>query len=507
MLLRDLFASLPTVALPELLAVRTVTGVEERAARVRPGSVFVAIPGFTVDGHQFVADAARRGAVAVVVRRGHMSAPPDWQHGACAWIEVSDTRIALSALAAAWHGQPARQLRVVGVTGTDGKTTTTFMTAAVLGALGEGAGLISTARIKVGGAWEENPTRQTSLEPLDVHAILARMRDAGDRRAVVEASSHGLALHKLDDCRFNVAVVTNITEDHLDFHQTRAAYWEAKARLLDLAAETNDTSGPRFAVLNRDDGAFGFLRSRARLPVFSFALDNPADLRGVVSVARPDGSRVHLSGRWGEGDLWLPMAGRFNVANALAATVVGLGHGLSVEAVTEALAGFAGVPGRMTRIDEGQPFTVLVDYAHTGHALAKLFAELRPLTRGRLIAVFGSAGEQSRERRAGLAEAAARYTDHVFITSEDPRREDPEAIIADIAGALADRGKLEGQDYTRIVDRREAIERAIAVARPGDVVALTGKGHEQSIIVGDTKLPWDEATVVRQAFRARGEAV
>lgn len=474
-----------------------VSGISYDSRAVRPGHVFVAVRGFTVDGHDYVDDACRRGAVVIVVERGR-AGPGTTVSGECRRVEVEDTRRALSALAAAWHGRPARAMRVIGVTGTDGKTTTTYMTSAVLEGAGCTTGLMGTAEFKVGPVWEENATRQTTLEAPDVQALLARMRDGGVSHAVVESSSHGLALHKLDDCAFDVAVVTNITADHLDFHRTREAYWQSKARLLDLAAESAGKSGPRFVVLNADDSSFDFLRQRARIPVISYSVERPADLRGEIVEAGAVGSRVAVSGRWGRWDLWAPMAGPFNVSNALAATAVGLGHDLPVEAIQQALARFAGVPGRMNAVNAGQPFTVIVDYAHTGQAFRKLLRVLRPLTEGQLITVFGSAGEQSKERREEMADVAAELADFAVITTEDPRHENPDAIIADIAAGLIAAGREEGRDFVRVSDRREAIRHAFRRARPGDLVVLSGKGHEQSIIVRDQKLPWDERRVAEE---------
>jgi UDP-N-acetylmuramoyl-L-alanyl-D-glutamate--2,6-diaminopimelate ligase len=485
------------------LADRPVTGVTHDSRLVQPGMVFVAIAGFTVDGHRFVTEACARGAAAVVVEGGRAVRPWSADEAACAWVEVEDTRRALSALAAAWHGFPGRDLTIVGVTGTDGKTTTVHMTAAVLEAGLGPTGLLSTARWKVGGRWQENPTRQTTLEAPDVQALLARMRDSGARAAVVEASSHGLALAKLDHCFFDAAVFTNIAEDHLDFHGTRAAYWAAKARLLDLVA-AGDKPGPRFAVLNADDTSYDYLAARTTLPVISYSLERPADLQARVLQATAAGTRARLSGRWGTAELWLPMPGPFNLANALAAVAVGLGMGVPLREACAALAAFAGVPGRMVRVRRGQPFEVIIDYAHTGPAFRKLLAVLRPLTAGRIIAVFGSAGEQSRERREGMGAVAADLVDFAVLTSEDPRFEDPERIIDDIARAIRARGRVEGQDFIRVPDRRVAIRAAFARARPGDLVVLAGKGHERSIIVGRERVPWDEQRVAEEELAGLG---
>jgi UDP-N-acetylmuramoyl-L-alanyl-D-glutamate--2,6-diaminopimelate ligase len=503
--LRDLLRDLPDATVTGD-ARRPVRGVAYDSRRVTPGAVFVAIAGFTVDGHRFVADARDRGAAAVVVERGRAARPAGWDGGACAWVEVADSRRALSALAAAWHGHPGERLHVIGVTGTDGKTTTSTMTCAVLDAAGATTGLISTVQFKIGERWEENDTRQTTPEAPEVQALLARMAGAGVTHAVVESTSHGLALRKLDHCCYDVAVVTNVTEDHLDFHGTRAAYLAAKGRLFELAGACTAKPGPRFAVLNADDDSLPYLRARTRLPVLTYGVERPADLRGAIVEALPAGSRVAVSGRWGNAKLWVPMAGPFNVANALAAIAVGLGHDVPLARACAALAAFPGVPGRMTAVDAGQPFTVIVDYAHTGHSFRKLLGVLRPLTRGRLIAVFGGAGERAPERRAGMGGVAAELADFAVLTTEDPRFEDPDRIIDDIARVMAAAGRREGRDFVRVADRREAIRTAFAAARPGDVVVLAGKGHEQSIIVGAEKVPWDDRRVAREELAGRAGA-
>ena len=480
-----------------------ITAVVDDSRQAGAGALFVAIPGFTVDGHAYVAAALAAGAAAVVVERGRLGVAS--LADAAVVIEVADPRVAVSALAAAWHGWPGQALQVVGITGTDGKTTTSFMTCAVLDHAGLTTGLIGTVDFKIGGHWEANSSRQTTPEALEVQALLARMRDGGVSHAVVESTSHGLALHKLDDCAYDVAVVTNVTEDHLDFHGTRAAYLAAKGRLIELTGASPAKGGPRFVVLNRDDSSHDAYRPLARVPVLTYALDQTADLRGASLAAEARGSQIRLAGRFGAAECFLPIPGPFNVANALAAACVALGHDVPIATVAEGLAGFGGVPGRFQRIEAGQPFPVIIDYAHTGPSFRKLLGVLRPLTRGRLIAVFGSAGERAPERRAGMGFVAAELADLSILTSEDPRREDPDAIIADIAEALRAAGRVEGRDFRRCPDRTEAIRLAIEMAGADDLVVLAGKGHEQSIIVGDRKLPWDERAAALAALGGRTE--
>lgn len=504
MQLSALLAALPIA--PELTGRdRPVTGIAYDSRAVQPGMLFVAVSGFTVDGHRFIGDAAARGATAVLVEQGRGRRPDGWDAGRCAWVETADSRLALSALAAVWHGHPGLAMTVIGVTGTDGKTTTASMLAHLLDGGGRVSGMTGTAQFKIGPRWLPNLTRQTTLEAPDVQALLARMRDAGVTHAVVESSSHGLALRKLDHCAFDLAVVTNITADHLDFHGDRAGYLAAKARLLELtAARPASKTGPRCAVLNADDRSFDELRHHTDLPVLSYSAGHPADLSARIVEATPSGTRAALSGRWGTAELWAPLPGAFNVSNALAALTAALALGVPRDEALAALGRFPGVPGRMKPVDVGQPFTVIVDYAHTGHSFRKLLEVLRPLTAGRLIAVFGSAGEQSRERRAGMGAVAAELADIAVITSEDPRFEDPDQIIAEIARVMTDAGRREGRDLYRVTDRREAIGAAIRLARPGDLLVLAGKGHEQSIIVGAVKQPWDEQRVVEEELIRHG---
>jgi len=404
----------------------------------------------------------------------------------------------LATLAAAWNGFPARALRTIGVTGTDGKTSTSYLIATVLEAAGHRTGLFTTVAYRVGGGWEANESRQTTPEAPEVQALLRRMVDAGDRCAVLESTSHGLELHKLDYCEYDVAVFTNLSPDHLDFHQTVEQYRTAKGRLFAMLDEAQPAFTSRLAIVNADDPAAEYMASRCHAPTLRYAVDAPADVRVEGMELRADGSELMVNTPAGTFETSLPLPGRFNVYNALAAAAVGVGLGVPLGTIGTALTRADGIPGRMQRIDAGQPFTVIVDYAHTAAALEKVLETLRPVTQQRLIAVFGSAGERGAERRTGMGAVAARLADYAVLTSEDPRGEDPDAIISQIAVAMAAGGAVEGRDFERVTSRREAIARAFALARPGDVVLLTGKGHEHSILMASGDLPWDEAAVARE---------
>jgi UDP-N-acetylmuramoyl-L-alanyl-D-glutamate--2,6-diaminopimelate ligase len=334
------------------------------------------------------------------------------------------------------------------------------------------------------------------------------MRDAGVTHAVIESSSHGLELHKLDHCAYDVAVVTNVGEDHLELHGTPDAYLAAKGRLFALLDRPEGKPGARLGVVNADDSrSAAHMRSRTRCRVLSYGIDSPADVRAVDLRLDGTGAAFRLVTPEGSAPVRINLPGRFNVSNALAATTVALGEGLSLEQVASGLAQARSVPGRMEQIEQGQPFTVVVDYAHTGPAFETVLRSLQPLTSGRLIAVFGCAGGRSPERRAGMGGVAGRLAGFSVVTSEDPHEENPRTILDEIAAAIRAEGRREGDDFVLIEDRRAAIRYAFEQARPGDLVLLAGKGHEQSIIVGRTKTPWDEPQVAREELVALGYGV
>ncbi|HZU76131.1 MAG TPA: UDP-N-acetylmuramoyl-L-alanyl-D-glutamate--2,6-diaminopimelate ligase, partial [Dehalococcoidia bacterium] len=449
-----------------------VTGVVYDSRRVQVGNLFVAIQGFHVDGARFVPDALARGACAAVVNEGALEAVELAFRPRC--LAVPDTRRALSALAAAWYGRPAEKLVTIGVTGTDGKTTTSYLTCAVLNGCGMPAGLFTTVAYKAGERWEDNESRQTTPEAPEVQELLRRMLDAGDRYAVLESTSHGLELHKLDDCEYDLAVFTNLSPDHLDFHGTVDAYRRAKGRLFAMLDESRSKGVEKVAIVNADDENSAYMASRCRARKLWYGIDRAADVRAGEIALGPDGSSFVVTAGGRQAAFKLRLPGRFNVSNALAATAVGLSLGATLEGCAEALARWEGVPGRMQRIEAGQPFTVVVDYAHTGASFRKALETLRPLTNGRLITVFGCAGERGVERRTGMGEVAAAHADYTVLTTEDPRSEDPERIIAQIADAMTAAGAVEGRSFERIPDRRAAIARAFSLARPGDLVLLAG---------------------------------
>jgi UDP-N-acetylmuramoyl-L-alanyl-D-glutamate--2,6-diaminopimelate ligase len=447
-------------------------GMDSRT--VGPGELYVAVRGSQADGHRFVADAVRRGAAAVVVEQPGGAGVPE--------IVVRDGRRAALALGAAWYGHPARRLTLVGVTGTNGKTTTTGLIRHLLDRDGD-SGSIGTL-----GAFDGRgePIRSTAGAlttpgPIDLQATLAAMLARGCATVTMEASSHSLDQGRLDGLTFAAGVFTNLTRDHLDYHHTMEAYLGAKLRLAELLG----TEGVE--VVNLDDEAWRALPVRSRRITFG---EHPAaDLRASGVALDASGSRFLLSGCFGSAEASLPLLGDFNVANALAAAACALGLGRPLPEVVARLARAPQVPGRMERIAE-QPCTVLRDYAHTPDALERALATLRPLTRGRLIVVFGCGGDRDRGKRPLMGRIAAELADLAVVTSDNPRTEDPGAIIDDIEQGMG------GMPHRRVVDRLEAIRQALDEARPGDTLLLAGKGHETYQVLGNEKVGFDEREIV-----------
>jgi len=453
-------------ALPPL-----VDAIASDSRAVRPGTLFVAMRGQRSDGHAFVADAVRRGAVAAVVEHAVETNVPT--------IIVRDTRAAASRLADAFYDHPSRALTVVGVTGTNGKTTTTHLVRDVLDAAGLPCALVGT----LGGSFGSQSWPLTNTTPLaiDLHALLAAQRDAGARAVAMEVSSHALALGRVDDITFAVAALTNVTRDHLDFHGTLERYVAAKRHLFDLAP---------LAVLNVDD-LTGRAFAQEFPDVLTYAIDAAAALRATDLRLEGDGSSFDVDGT----HVTISLPGRFNVRNALAAFGIGEVLGLDRDTIARGLAATRAVPGRMERID-AFGIDAIVDYAHTPDALENVLHAARETTRGDLIVVFGCGGERDPGKRAEMGEIAARLADRVIVTSDNPRSEDPMTIARAIARGIEAEIEL---------DRRAAIRRAIADARPGDTVVVAGKGHEAYQIVGTLSRPFDDRDEVRLAFDARAK--
>ena len=462
---------------------REVTAVEIDSRRVQPGALFVALRGTHGDGHAFVAKAIARGASAVVVETGWTAPLPS----TVTVVRVADSRRAVSVLAAAFYGDPSQALDTIGVTGTNGKTTTTRMIASILEHAGVPCGVIGT----VGAQFGEHTWQLSNTTPLppELHELLAAMREGGAAAVAMEVSSHALALDRVDDVWFRIAVLTNVTRDHLDFHETLEAYAAAKRRLFSMARSSainlDDDHGARWAADLKARGA----------RVTTYGRNAGADLRPSSIEVAAGGSRFTAGGRRFE----LHIPGRFNVWNALAAIATARILGIDDAASAGGLAALERIPGRMEHV-RGGGIDVVVDYAHTPDALENALVSLRETTAGRLAVVFGCGGDRDRGKRAQMGATAARIADRIYVTNDNPRTEEPQAIVDEIVGGIG------SHPHAVELDRRTAIERAIAEADRGDVVLVAGKGHEGYQIVGERVLEFDDAAIVRAALRGREAA-
>ena len=449
------------------------------ARSVSPGAMFFCVPGSRADGHDFAPDAVKSGAVALVVERQLEIDVPQ--------LVVGDVRAAMAIAADVFFGEPTRSLEVVGVTGTNGKTTTAFLLRSILEAAGRRPGLVGTVEWVVGG--EQRAAPHTTPEAIDLQRLFREMLDAGDESAAVEASSHGSALRRLDRVRFGALVFTNLSQDHLDLHGSMEDYFEAKRRLFagpqppPAAVNVDDEWGRRLA----DE-----LQAAHRAPLITFGLGSGAEVRADGLQLDARGSRFRVAGI----EIETGLRGSFNVENVLGAVAAGILLDIDEDAIAAGVAALSGVPGRFEAVDEGQPFAVIVDYAHTPDSLDVVLHAARDLGSGRVIAVFGAGGDRDRGKRPLMGRIARDRADLAIVTSDNPRSEDPLAIIQDVLQGS-------GMDVEIDPDRRSAIHRAIGIAEPGDVVVIAGKGHEQGQDIGGTVQPFDDRDVAREALRAR----
>jgi UDP-N-acetylmuramoyl-L-alanyl-D-glutamate--2,6-diaminopimelate ligase len=453
-----------------------ITNLAYSSERVRPGALFFCVPGFRADGHRFAPEAVARGAAALVCERPLGLGVPE--------VVVEDVRAAMGPAAARYFGDPTHVLRVVGITGTNGKTTTAFLVREVLERAGIATGLLGTVVSIVGG--REEPVERTTPEAIDLHGLLRRMLDEGDAACAMEVSSHALALGRTEGIRFATRVFTNLTQDHLDFHSSMEDYFTAKRRLFD---------GPGAAVVNVDDPYGRRLAEELGPAATTYAVDSPAAYRAREVSFDAAGSRFTCHAPEGRVEVETRLPGRFNVQNALAALAAARSLGVELTRARDALAEAKRVPGRLEPVDEGQEFALLVDYAHTPDSLDNVLRAARALTTGRLHVVFGAGGDRDRGKRPIMGEVARALADRVIVTSDNPRSEDPEAIAADIIAGT-------GSDVELVLDRRAAIARAVETARAGDVVVVAGKGHEQGQeFAGGRKEPFDDREVAGEALR------
>jgi UDP-N-acetylmuramoyl-L-alanyl-D-glutamate--2,6-diaminopimelate ligase len=485
-----------------------ITHIAENSRVAQPGTLFVAVKGSAHDGHKFIPDALGRGAVAMAGTRDVRPAGlPDGVH----YVHVPDDRRAVALLAAAFFGYPSRKLQVVGVTGTDGKTTTSTLIHSILRAAGRSAGLISTIRAEIAGHSYDTGFHVTTPEAFDVQRYLNHMVEAGTDVAVLETTSHALDQGRVLCVDYDVAVVTNVTHEHMDWHGSWEKYMAAKARLFEmLNTSYRKPATPKAAIINADDQSYAWLRKI------------PADIQYVYGLARrqqPDITADDLEFRSGGTSfvVQIPLAdipvrlhlpGKHNIYNAMAAVGAALALGTPVEAISRGLEAVEQIKGRMEWVEEARPlgFDVVVDFAHTPNGLEKTLELARQLVdrrKGRVIVVFGSAGLRDRAKRGMMGHVAGKLADLSVVTAEDPRTERVEDISAEIARALAEEGRREGVDFWQVHDRAEAIDFAIGLARPGDMVLTCGKAHENSMCYGTEETPWDEFAAVRAAIERR----
>jgi UDP-N-acetylmuramoyl-L-alanyl-D-glutamate--2,6-diaminopimelate ligase len=468
-----------------------IASVVNDSRKVQPGSLFVAVHGVATDGNLFAKSAAERGAAAVL---SETPAPSDWKHE-IPWIEVADARKALAIAAANFYGQPSKVLRLVGVTGTNGKTTTTSLIDSIVRASGAKTGLFGTLAYHTPRG--EHPAPNTTPESVDLQSFLAETRDTGGTYATMEASSHALAMDRLWGCHFAVSVFTNLTRDHIDYHKTFENYFAAKQRLF----EDTGAGAPEVGVVNTDDSWGRKLVDLAR-KTLTYGLQNGADLKAKKFALSFNG--LNFSAQTPNGPIQVESAlvGRINVYNILAAIGAGIGLGFSDEVIETGIRNLKAVAGRFQQVDQGQPFLVVVDYAHTDDALENLIRTAKELTKGRIITVFGCGGSRDRTKRPIMGETSGKLSDLSILTSDNPRQEDPLKIISDIVVGM----QRSGGKYMIEPDRAKAIHLAIEEARAGDIVLLAGKGHENYQIFADHTIHFDDCEEASKALSDRDYA-
>jgi UDP-N-acetylmuramoyl-L-alanyl-D-glutamate--2,6-diaminopimelate ligase len=455
--------------------------------RVQPGDLFVAVRGEHTDGHRYIASADEKGAVAVVVDREDV-------HGTGTTIRVSDSRKALALLSAQWYGRPADRLRLLGITGTDGKTTTSFLLRSLLQSAGYQVGLIGTVITSFGE--KELPSQYTTPEALELHGMMAQMVSQGSDFVVMEVSSHALALDRVLGIPFEMGIFTNLSRDHLDFHGDFQHYREAKASLFQRL------QGPKArAVINLDDPHAQFMMDRTEVPIITFSMEGKADVSLSRATLTTEASEIEASTPQGPIHFRSHLLGRYNVINALAAMAAGIALELPREVIRAGLERVNGVDGRFETVETGRGFSVIIDYAHTPQALARLLSAIRELSPGRVLVVFGCGGDRDRGKRSQMGSLATKMADVVILTTDNPRSEEPLEILREV-----EQGVTPGSTYEVVPDRRQAIRRGLILAQPGDVLAVAGRGHEQSQIFADQRIPFlDRSVILEELDRLKAE--
>ncbi|RUT36383.1 UDP-N-acetylmuramoyl-L-alanyl-D-glutamate--2,6-diaminopimelate ligase [Paenibacillus zeisoli] len=470
-----------------------ITGIQIDSRKVSSGDLFICLPGHTVDGHDFARQAAEKGAAALVVQRilDDVQLPQ---------LKVKDCRLAMAVLGNAFYNEPSSRLRVIGVTGTNGKTTTTYLIEQILKDQGNIPGLIGTIQRRYAG--QSYPMSGTTPESLDLQGYLNDMAEAECNYCVMEVSSHALEQGRVKGTQFRTAIFTNLTQDHLDYHKTMEEYRAAKGLFFSRLGNQyfEDPQERSYAVLNVDDEASAYYAAQTAVEVITYGVENEADVRASGISITSRGTSFHVDTFRGSTDINLRMVGKFNVYNALAAISAALLEDISLEQIKASLESLQGVEGRVEAVDEGQEFAVIVDYAHTPDGLENVLRTVKEFAEGRVICVFGCGGDRDKTKRPIMGQIAAKYSEYVFVTSDNPRTENPEAILSDIEEGLTAHGVTQDR-YELVVDRKEAIEKAIEMASSKDVVLIAGKGHETYQLIGSQVLDFDDRIVAKEAIR------
>ncbi|GIQ67962.1 UDP-N-acetylmuramoyl-L-alanyl-D-glutamate--2,6-diaminopimelate ligase [Xylanibacillus composti] len=469
------------------------TGVETDSRKVRPGDLFICITGHRTDGHAYAAQAEQQGASAIVAEKPLQTSLPV--------LYVPDSRFAMALIATAFYRNPSLEMKVIGITGTNGKTTTTYILEKILRDHHFRTGLMGTIAMKIGD--QEYEVKNTTQEALELQRHFREMRNVGTDYCVMEVSSHALEQGRVRGCRFRTAIFTNLSQDHLDYHLTMANYKAAKGLLFSRMGNTFDPAFPQFAVLNADDPASDTYRRHTSAQVITYGIDNPADVWASDIRITAQGTSFRMRTFAGELDLKLKLIGKFSVYNVLAASAAALAEGVPLSRIQSSLEEMTGVSGRFEAVYEGQPFLVIVDYAHTPDSLENVLATIREFAEGKVITLFGCGGDRDRSKRPIMGKIAGNYSDYVIVTSDNPRTEDPEAILRDIEPGVREAG-LEPDRYELLADRKAAIQKAVALASPKDVVLIAGKGHETYQEIGVTRYDFDDRLVAKNAIRSLG---
>lgn len=469
-----------------------IGGIEMDSRKVKPGDLFICITGLSSDGHDYARQALERGAAALVVERDVEVEIPK--------LFVKDTRFAMSVLSCHFFDYPSHKMKLIGVTGTNGKTTTTYLLDKIFSDAGQTTGLMGTIQTKIGG--ETIEATRTTQESVDLQRNLARMAEVGTDACFIEVSSHALVLGRVKGARFRTAIFTNLTQDHLDYHQTMERYKEAKglffSRLDNGYAQTPDSR--QFAILNADDPASADYAQLTAAQVITYGVEQPSDFRASNVSVTSKGTSFTLTSPDGQIDFSLQLFGKFNVYNSLGAIAAAWVEGIPLEAIKRSLEEVSGVDGRMETVNAGQEFSVIVDYAHSPDGLENVLTAVSEVANGNIITVFGCGGDRDRTKRPIMGEIAARLSDYIYVTSDNPRSEEPEAILLEIEQGIKQAG-LPGDRYELVADRREAIEKAIERASSKDVVLIAGKGHEPGQTIKGVTHEFDDRIVAKEALR------